>query len=209
MVTTPSLRGSSSLRRQTAAPRQNRDPEPEEWKPGYLFRKLFSAGVGEKGFELVLGSEKFPLFSRIASVLFCLYCTDKTVGGYMDKTLLAYAVEQEQVPKIDTEELCKRAEAREARVHFAHRSVFLDRFGWSEHFPDRTGYYYFVDCDDDTYVLVEVVREDGELAVLHVGSDIPFPPETMDGKWKPVPVPTECLRLYNETCEATEKRKRD
>ena len=44
------------------------------------------------------------------------------------------------------------------------------------------------------YVIVEAIGEDGGLEIYYSGSEIAFPPEGMDGKWKPVPVPCECLR---------------
>jgi len=50
------------------------------------------------------------------------------------------------------------------------------------------------DSDEGQYVIVEAIGEDGGLEIYYSGSEIAFPPEGMDGKWKPVPVPCECLR---------------
>ena len=61
-------------------------------------------------------------------------------------------------------------------------------------FPGTPGYYYFADSDEGQYVIVEAIGEDGGLEIYYSGSEIAFPPEGMDGKWKPVPVPCECLR---------------
>ena len=118
--------------------------------------------------------------------------------GIMDDTLLAYAVEREQAPAIDPGVLWQKTEARAARAARAHRTVFSDRFGWSELAPKKPGFYYFADCDEDRYVIVEMVLEDGKLEVLYAGSDVGFPPESMDGKWKPVPIPSECLELSED-----------
>ena len=49
-------------------------------------------------------------------------------------------------------------------------------------------------CIRDRYVIVEAIGEDEGLEIYYSGSEIAFPPEGMDGKWKPVPVPCECLR---------------
>ncbi len=116
----------------------------------------------------------------------------------MNSTSLAYAVEREQLPEIDEEALRRRVEARAGRADLAHRTVFVESHGWSEHVPDKPGYYYFADRDDDTYVIVEVACENGESEIHHLGSDIAFPPDAMDGKWKPVPVPLECLKAQGE-----------
>ena len=43
-------------------------------------------------------------------------------------------------------------------------------------------------------IIVEAIGEDEGLEIYYSGSEIAFPPEGMDGKWKPVPVPCECLR---------------
>ena len=43
-------------------------------------------------------------------------------------------------------------------------------------------------------MIVGAIGEDGGLEIYYSGSEIAFPPEGMDGKWKPVPVPCECLR---------------
>ena len=112
----------------------------------------------------------------------------------MDKLSLAYAVEQKLVPDLDPDVLRRKAEAHAERVRLAHRTVFVEDFGWSEQLPEKTGYYYFADSDDDAYVIVELAQEDGKLEVHYAGSDVAFPLEAMDGKWKPVPVPAECLR---------------
>ena len=56
------------------------------------------------------------------------------------------------------------------------------------------GILLFADSDEGQYVIVEAIGEDGGLEIYYSGSEIAFPPEGMDGKWKPVPVPCECLR---------------
>ena len=43
-------------------------------------------------------------------------------------------------------------------------------------------------------IILGAIGEDGGLEIYYSGSEIAFPPEGMDGKWKPVPVPCECLR---------------
>ena len=96
--------------------------------------------------------------------------------------------------QVDEEALARKMAARTARVARAHESVFTEANGWSGQFPGTPGYYYFADSDEGQYVIVEAIGEDGGLEIYYSGSEIAFPPEGMDGKWKPVPVPCECLR---------------
>ena len=105
-----------------------------------------------------------------------------------------YNLERAQAGPVDEEALARKMAARTARVARAHESVFTEANGWSGQFPGTPGYYYFADSDEGQYVIVEAIGEDGGLESYYSGSEIAFPPEGMDGKWKPVPVPCECLR---------------
>ena len=88
-----------------------------------------------------------------------------------------YNLERAQAGPVDEEALARKMAARTARVARAHESVFTEANG-----------------DEGQYVIVEAIGEDGGLEIYYSGSEIAFPPEGMDGKWKPVPVPCECLR---------------
>lgn len=68
--------------------------------------------------------------------------------------------------------------ARTNRIHGGERLVRAISGG-------RPGYYYFADSDEGQYVIVEAIGEDGGLEIYYSGSEIAFPPEGMDGKWKP------------------------
>lgn len=105
-----------------------------------------------------------------------------------------YNLERAQTSPMDEEALARKMTARAARVARAHESVFTEANGWSGLFPGMPGYYYFADSDEDQYVIVEASRVDDGFELYYSGSEIAFPPEGMDGKWKPVPVPCECLR---------------
>lgn len=103
-----------------------------------------------------------------------------------------YNLERAQAVPVDADALARKLAARASRVARAHASVYTVRNGWSERFPGRPGFFYFADVDDDRYVIVEAVATDDDFDILYVGSDVPFAPDGMDGKWKAVPVPEEC-----------------
>lgn len=104
-----------------------------------------------------------------------------------------YNLERAQAGPVDEEALAARWRPYR-RVARAHESVFTERTAGPGNFRGRPGYYYFADSDEGQYVIVEAIGEDGGLEIYYSGSEIAFPPEGMDGKWKPVPVPCECLR---------------
>ena len=105
-----------------------------------------------------------------------------------------FNLERAQAGPVDEEALARKMAARAVRVARAHESVFTEANGWAGQFPGMPGYYYFVDSDEDQYVMVEAIGVDDGFELYYSGSEIAFPPEGMDGKWKPVPVPCECLR---------------
>ena len=95
-----------------------------------------------------------------------------------------YNLERAQAGPVDEEALARKMAARAARVARAHESVFTEANGWSGQFPGTPGYYYFADSDEGQYVIVEAIGEDEGLEIYYSGSEIAFPPEGMDGKWK-------------------------
>ena len=109
----------------------------------------------------------------------------------MNDNGFVYNLVRAQAAPVDAEALARRLAARASRVARAHASVYTARNGWSDRFPGKPGFFYFTDVDDDRYVIVEAVPTDEGFDILYVGSDVPFAPDGMDGKWKPVPDPEE------------------
>ena len=111
----------------------------------------------------------------------------------MNDNAFLYNLERTQARPVDADALARKVADRASRVTRAHETVFTPTNGWSAEFPGMPGYYYFADSDEDHYVIVEASRTDDGLEIYYGGSEIPFPPDGMDGKWKPVPIPPECL----------------
>lgn len=110
----------------------------------------------------------------------------------MNDNGFVFNAERARVRPLDAEALARRVADRAARVARAHAESFTSANGWAEDFPGAAGYYYFADADEDRYVIVEAVQGDEGIEAYYMGSGVAFPPESMDGKWKPVPVPPEC-----------------
>lgn len=110
----------------------------------------------------------------------------------MNDNGFAFNAERARMEPLDAEALAARLAERAGRVARAHACVFTAANGWSGTFPGTAGYYYFADADEDAYVVVEALPGEGGMEVYYIGSDIAFPPEAMDGKWKALPVPQEC-----------------
>lgn len=117
----------------------------------------------------------------------------------MNDNRFLYNLERAQAHTMDADALARKVAARAVRVARAHESVFTAANGWSGQFPGTPGHYYFADSDEDHYVIVEAIGTDGGFEIYYGGSEIPFPPDGMDGKWKPVPVPPECLQGEEKT----------
>lgn len=98
-----------------------------------------------------------------------------------------YNLERAQAGPVDEEALARKMAARTAVWPARTNPYSRRRTAGPGNFRGRPGYYYFADSDEGQYVIVEAIGEDGGLEIYYSGSEIAFPPEGMDGKWKPVP----------------------